>query len=58
SCAASVHCVPGISKRRSSAGEKMLRVQLEDKTQGNKAQVASIRRDKNRWSQHGKQHIP
>ncbi|MCI59540.1 hypothetical protein A2U01_0080795, partial [Trifolium medium] len=30
----------------------MLRVQLEDKTQGNKAQVASIRRDKNRWSQH------
>ncbi|MCI87141.1 hypothetical protein A2U01_0108422, partial [Trifolium medium] len=28
----------------------MLRVELEDKAQGNKAQIASIRRDKNRRS--------
>ncbi|MCI36465.1 hypothetical protein A2U01_0057688, partial [Trifolium medium] len=41
------------SKRRPSAGEKVLRIKPEDKMQSHKAQIASVMRDKSRWSQHG-----
>ncbi|MCI34634.1 hypothetical protein A2U01_0055854, partial [Trifolium medium] len=41
------------SKRRPSAGEKMLRIKPEDNMQSHKAQIAFVRRDKDGWSQHG-----